>query len=118
MHFDTELRGEGEQGLFPVFSALVGKPVLPATLKLRASCVTGDQADGLIATDCTYRATDVTDRKIEIITSSSWSLAKHQVVAVRLRIVSTSESSVEMHSLAGQHTEGSTAMRDPAESPE
>lgn len=118
VHFDTELRGEGEQGLFPVFSALVGKPVLPATLKLRASCVTGDQADGLIATDCTYRATDVTDRKIEIITSSSWSLAKHQVVAVRLRIVSTSESSVEMHSLAGQHTEGSTAMRDPAESPE
>lgn len=116
VHFETELRSEGEQGLFPVFAALVGKPVLPGSLKLRASCVTGDQNDGQIVTDCTYRATDVVGKKIEIVSSAAWSVAAREIVALRLRVVSTSDSSVEMHSVSGQRVEGAIGLREPAQS--
>lgn len=116
VHFETELKSEGEQGLFPVFAELVGKPVLPGSLKLRASCVTGDQNAGQIVTDCTYRATNVAGKKIEIVSSAAWSLVAREIVAIRLRVVSTSDSSVEMHSISGQRAEVAVGLREPAQS--
>lgn len=116
VHFETEIRGEDPDGVFPVFSKLVGKSVLPSSLKLRASCVIGDKIADQVVTDCTYHAANVVDGKIEIVSSSTWNVTKSQVVASRLRVVSTTDSSVEMYSISGQRADSSTDVRLPAQS--
>lgn len=114
VHFETTLKADSEHGLFPIFTELVGRPVVPSELKLRSLCQVGDQIESVVRTDCTYR-TVTASPKIEIVSTSEWSVQRKEVISYRIKIVSTSDVNVEMHSIVGYRGDDVVENRMPSQ---